>query len=95
MSEIVNLSKDHLIGIVEALQTRIQKIREQNTRSAKKYGAQHRTVVNSIAKRYYDRHREDPLWVEKKREKQRLYYQKKKVLCRCTKINIEVRRQIR
>ena len=91
MSEIVNLSKDHLIGIVEALQTRIQKIREQNTRSAKKYRvqvsfnrkkyrAQHRNVVNSIAKRYYERHREDPLWVEKKREKQRLYYQKEKVL---------------
>jgi iron-sulfur cluster repair protein YtfE (RIC family) len=86
MSEIVNLSKDHLIGIVEALQTRIQKIREQNTRSAKKYRAQHRHVVNSIAKRYYERHREDPLWVEKKREKQRLYYQKKKVLKKISEI---------
>lgn len=47
MSEIVNLSKDHLIGIVGALQTRTQKIREQNTRSAKKYRAQHRNVVRS------------------------------------------------
>ena len=86
MSEIVNLSKDHLIGIVKAFQHKHLRNREQNTRSAKKYRAQHRTVVNSIAKRYYERHREDPLWVEKKREKQRLYYQKKKVLKKISEI---------
>ena len=76
----MNIQKEELIEMVMTLKRKIDRGREQNTQSARKYRARNRTRVNAIAKKYYDTHKDNPEWLLAKREKQRLYQQRRRAL---------------
>jgi hypothetical protein len=63
---------------LDIVKGKLDKKREQNTNASRRYRETHRDKINSISKKYYDTHKEDPEWLEAKREKQRLYQQKRR-----------------
>ena len=69
-----------LFDMVSVMASRLNKWREQNTKSTKNYRIKNRAKVNAISKRYYDTHKLDPVWLSEKREKQRLYQQHRRYL---------------
>ena len=75
---------DHPIGdlfdMVSVMSNRVNKLREQNTKSTRNYRTKNRAKVNAISKRYYGTHKSDPVWLADKREKQRLYQQHRRYL---------------
>jgi hypothetical protein len=71
-----------LMDVMTDMAQRLDKYRERNTRAARKYRATHRAKINSISKKYYDTHKEDPEWLQQKREKQRIYQQHRRLLKR-------------
>jgi iron-sulfur cluster repair protein YtfE (RIC family) len=71
---------DELVGMVSVMTTRLNKLREQNTRSTRNYRAKNRDKINAISKKYYDTHKLDPVWLADKREKQRVYQQHRRYL---------------
>ena len=71
---------DELINIVSVLSTRLKKYRDQNTNASRTYRSKNREKVNAISKKYYDTHKEDPEWLSQKREKQKIYQQRRRFL---------------
>lgn len=45
-----------------------------------KYKANNKDKCNQLAKKYYDQKKDDPAYIQKKRESAKRYYQKKKEL---------------
>ena len=58
----------------------MDKKRESNTKATKNYREKNRCKINSISRKYYDNHKNDPEWLQKTRERQRLNYKKKMAL---------------
>lgn len=71
---------DELVVMVSVMATRLNKLREQNTKSTRNYRAKNRDKINAISKKYYDTHKLDPVWLADKREKQRIYQQHRRYL---------------
>jgi iron-sulfur cluster repair protein YtfE (RIC family) len=71
---------DELVGMVSVMTARLNKLREQNTKSTRNYREKNRAKVNAISKKYYDTHKLDPVWLADKREKQRIYQQQRRHL---------------
>ena len=69
-----------LFDMVSVMASRLNKLREQNTRSTRNYRAKNRDKINAISKRYHDTHKLDPVWLAEKREKQRIYQQHRRYL---------------
>ena len=76
-----------LFDMVSLMASRLNKLREQNTKSTRNYRAKNRAKVNAISKRYYDTHKSDPIWLADKREKQRVYQQHRRYLKSLSKEN--------
>lgn len=60
---------------VEEMKQKLDKIRERNTCAIRKYRTKNRARINAISKKYYDKHKNDPVWLAAKRDKQRIYTQ--------------------
>ena len=69
-----------LTSYIQAMEERLSKYREQNTRAIKNYRQKSRTKINATAKKYYDTHKENPEWLAHKRERQRIYQKKRREL---------------
>jgi hypothetical protein len=54
-----------------------QKLKQK--KKQKEYKQTHKETVNACTKRYYEKRKQDPEFLEKRRQKQREQYQKKKL----------------
>jgi hypothetical protein len=52
-----------------------------------KYKANNKEKCNLLAKKYYDQKKDDPVYIQKKRESAKRYYQKKKELLSKANLN--------
>jgi len=71
--------EEELIEVINHLSDRLNKFREKNTKASRNYRAKNREKINAISKKYYDTHKQDPEWLEQKREKQRIYQQHRRL----------------
>jgi hypothetical protein len=69
--DLIDIPKEHLVELVKNFKARIDKARGQNTKACKKYRENHRKDYNANSKRYYDKHKDDPVWWEAKKERER------------------------
>ena len=56
-------------------------------RAVLKWRATNKNVVNGLAKKYYDNKKNDPEYIQKKRDAAKKYYQKKKELLSKANLN--------
>ena len=92
---VMDLSKEHLLGVIEALQTRLETITEQKLCASKKYRGSHKTQIQDYAKKYYAENKKNLSWIHKRQESQRTHYRRKKFLkalsCYCDLTSSETR----
>jgi hypothetical protein len=58
---------------------KLARMREQNTEASRRYRQTHRAKINGIAKKYYDSHKNDPEWRQRRCQRQQLYRLNKKM----------------
>lgn len=68
MSSIEQIVTEH--GQMKRL---LNQRREGSTKATRRYRESHRDKVNQISKNYYERKKQDPVWLQQKRERQRIY----------------------
>jgi hypothetical protein len=57
---------------------RYERLKEQINRANKKYNQNNKDRVRELARNHYQRHKNDPIWIEKQREHSRNSYYRKK-----------------
>jgi hypothetical protein len=76
----MDLDKQVLIEMVLTLKGRLDHKRELNTNACRNYRKSHRDKINAISQRYYNAHKDDEGWLQAKREKQRIYQRKRRMM---------------
>ena len=70
-NKLDNVSINKLLKIYEQSET----IKKQQ----KEYKQTHKDIVNASSKKYYDKMKDDPEFIEKRRKQKKEYYQRKKI----------------
>ena len=68
-------NEDQIIGVI----VKISSYTESQKRAIKKYQQNNKDKVNQIQKKYYDAHKNDPIFIEANRRRAKEYYERKKI----------------
>ena len=84
-------NEDQIIGVI----VKISSYTESQKRAIKKYQQNNKDKVNQIQKKYYDSHKNDPIFIEANRRRAKEYYERKKIKKLAEKIKpIEIEKTI-
>ena len=77
--DLSSMDKTFLETQLDVLFAQLGRIKDNMRKAQKKYVANNRSKVNAIQKAYYYRHKDDPLYKERKRQHNKGYRERQKL----------------